>query len=262
MIALAAQRPEGNAKMANDWRWVRSGAGGPAENMALDEALIRVDDARPTLRTYTWSPYTISLGYFQAVEREQVGSFRARGLGVVRRPTGGGAIFHADELTYAFVCPTGTPGVPDDAVGAYDLVHGAIGRALARVGTDSTVRGDDLLVSDTGVTDEFWCFYKSSEFDLIANARKLVGSAQRRTGRGFLMHGSIPVSPNELTPEAADAGTTADELAGLLAEELAVGLDAPVRAGEMTEAELAAAEDLSRKRYESDRWTYRRSSSR
>ncbi|MEN8148773.1 MAG: biotin/lipoate A/B protein ligase family protein [Planctomycetota bacterium] len=247
--------------MADDWRWVRSGAGGPAENMALDEALIRVDDARPTLRTYTWKPWTISLGYFQTVTHERVEAFRGRGLGVVRRPTGGGAIYHADELTYAFVAPAGTPDVPDDAVGAYDLVHGAIRRALHRVGTDSTVRGDDLLVSDTGVPDEFWCFYKSSEFDLVAGARKLVGSAQRRTGRGFLMHGSIPVSPNELTPEAADAGTTVDTLADLLAEELAEGLGARLAPGEMTDAELAAARDLERKRYASDRWTYRRSSS-
>jgi len=247
--------------MATDWRWVRSGAGGPAENMALDEALVRVDDARPTLRTYSWRPWTISLGYFQTVTRERVESFRARGLGVVRRPTGGGAIFHADELTYAFVCPTGTPGVPDDAVGAYDLVHGAIRRALAHLGTASEVRGDRRLVSDTGVPDEFWCFYKSSAFDLVADARKLVGSAQRRTGRGFLMHGSIPLSPNELTPEAADAGTTVETLAERMAEELAHGLGAPMTPGAMTEAELAAAAELERKRYASDRWTYRRSGS-
>ncbi len=136
--------------MATDWRWVCSGAGGPAENMARDEALLRVPAPRPTLRTYTWAPWTLSLGYFQDVSPERVAGFRARGLGVVRRPTGGGAIFHADELTYAFVCPTGTPGVPDDAVGAYDLVHGAIARALARQGTDSAVRGDTPLASDTG----------------------------------------------------------------------------------------------------------------
>jgi len=244
--------------MATDWRWVRSGAGGPAENMALDEALLRVPDARPTLRTYTWSPFTLSLGYFQRVSRERVADFRARGFGVVRRPTGGGAIFHADELTYAFVCPTGTSGVPDDAVGAYDLVHGAIARALARQGTESAVRGDTTLVSDTGVPNEFWCFYKSSEFDLISSGRKLVGSAQRRTGRGFLMHGSIPVSSNEETPEAADAGTTADALADLFAEELATGLSVDLPRGEMTDAELAAARALLSNRYASDRWTFRR----
>ena len=245
--------------MATHWRWVRSGAGGPAENMALDEALLRAPDPRPTLRTYTWAPWTLSLGYFQEVSRERVADFRARGFGVVRRPTGGGAIFHADELTYAFVCPVGTPGVPDDdAVGAYDLVHGAIARALSRTGTESAVRGDTPLVSDTGIPGEFWCFYKSSEFDLIAGGRKLVGSAQRRTGRGFLMHGSIPVSRNDETPEAADAGTPADTLADLVAEELASGLGVDLPRGDMTAAELAVARDLEASRYASDRWTYRR----
>jgi lipoate-protein ligase A len=226
--------------------------------MALDEALLRVPDPRPTLRTYTWSPWTLSLGYFQDVTRATVADFRARGFGVVRRPTGGGAIFHADELTYAFVCPTGTPGVPDDAMGAYDLVHGAIARALARTGTDSAVRGDTPLVSDTGVPNEFWCFYKSSEFDLIADGRKLVGSAQRRTGHGFLMHGSIPVSPNDETPLAADAGTTADRLADLLAAELAAGLGVELPVAPLTAAELAAARDLEANRYGNDRWTFRR----
>lgn len=244
--------------MATDWRWVRSGAGGPAENMALDEALLRVPDARPTLRTYTWNPFTLSLGYFQPVSRERVVDFRSRGFGVVRRPTGGGAIFHAEELTYAFVCPTGTEDVPTDAMGAYDLVHGAIARALRRVGVESEVRGEAPLVSDTGVPDEFWCFYKSSEFDLVTDARKLVGSAQRRTGRGFLMHGSIPIQPNAETPEAADAGTSADTLAGYLAEELSEGLGVPLPRAEMTPAELDAAKDLEVNRYGADRWTFRR----
>jgi len=244
--------------MAKRWRWVRSGAGGPSENMALDEAMLSVARPRPTLRTYRWDPWTLSLGYFQAVSRVQVEDFRARGFGVVRRPTGGGAIFHADELTYAFVCPTGTPGVPDDTLGAYDLVHGAIRRALRRVGTESAVRGDKPLVSDTGDPDEFWCFYKSSEFDLVAGNRKLVGSAQRRTGRGFLMHGSIPVAPNDETPRAADAGTSAMALAELLAEELAKGLGVRLTPGDPTAAELATARDLEATRYGNEAWTLRR----
>jgi lipoate-protein ligase A len=240
------------------WRWVRSGAGGPASNMALDEALLRTASPRPTLRTYQWDPWTLSLGYFQAVRREVVASFRAKGYGVVRRNTGGGAIFHGPELTYSVVCPTGTPGVPDDAVGAYDLVHGAIRRALRTTGTESETRGDTELLSDTGIPGEFWCFYKSSEFDLVSARRKLVGSAQRRTGRGFLMHGSIQALPNPETPEAADAGTDPQDLAQLVAGELADALGVEFLEEGMSAEELTLAADLERDRYATDRWTLRR----
>jgi lipoate-protein ligase A len=226
--------------------------------MALDEALLRTESPRPTLRTYRWNPWTLSLGYFQAVSKERVASFRERGFGVVRRNTGGGAIFHGPELTYSFACPAGVPGVPDDTLGAYDLVHGAIRAALRRVGTESEVRGDTELISDTGVPGEFWCFYKSSEFDLISGRRKLVGSAQRRTGRGFLMHGSIQALPNPETPAVADAGTEPETLADLLAEELSTALGVVLAEEGMTEEELALAADLERDRYATDRWTFRR----
>ena len=98
--------------MAQDWRWIRSGALGSAENMALDEALLRADPIVPTLRTYAWDPWTLSLGYFQRADEAKLATVQGEGFGVVRRPTGGGAIFHGLELTYAVVCPLGEPGFP------------------------------------------------------------------------------------------------------------------------------------------------------
>jgi lipoate-protein ligase A len=226
--------------------------------MALDEALLRADPVQLTLRTYRWDPWSLSLGYFQEVRREEVERLLADGHGLVRRPTGGGAIFHGPELTYAVVWPTGFPGLPRDAEGAYDVVHGALARALGGLGVATAPRNDAPLESDTGREGEFWCFYHSVAFDLVLDGRKLVGSAQRRTRRGFLMHGSIPLRQNPLTPEAAWADTGPEEVSGAVARELALALDAAPEPGRPTAEEEAIADRLARRRYAEPGWTYRR----
>ena len=182
--------------MAREWRWIRSGSLGSAENMALDEALLRADSIVPTLRTYSWDPWTLSLGYFQAADPDRLARMREEGFGITRRATGGGAIFHGPELTYAVICPLDEPGFPREVEGAYDVVHGFIRAALTELGAPAEMRGDRLLRSDTTAPEEFWCFYHSTSFDLVLGDRKLVGSAQRRSGLGFLMHGSIPIAAN------------------------------------------------------------------
>jgi lipoate-protein ligase A len=226
--------------------------------MALDEALLRTGPVRLTLRTYRWDPWSLSLGYFQTVDREEVERFLEGGFGLVRRPTGGGAIFHGPEVTYAVAWPTGFPGLPRDAEGAYGIVHGALARALGSLGVPTELRNDSALLSDTGREGEFWCFYHSVAFDLVREGRKLVGSAQRRTRRGFLMHGSIPLEENPLTPEAAFAPAGAEEVSAALARELGLALGGDPEPGEATREEEATADRLARERYADPRWTFRR----
>ena len=226
--------------------------------MGMDEALLRSPSLRPTLRTYLWDPWTLSLGYFQSVRRDQVRPFEDAGYGLVRRPTGGRAIFHGDELTYAVVCPGTERRVPGDAVGAYRVLHGAIARALADLGVAADLRGERPLRSDTEAPDEMMCFYQSTEFDLAAADRKLVGSAQRRTGRTFLQHGSIPAGPNHATPEAASVGAPPARIEEALVAAFEEALDVRLEPGEPTREETRLAEDLASSRYASDAWTWRR----
>lgn len=240
------------------WRFLRSGPCAPAFNMALDEAVLRSGPSVTTFRTYLWKPFAVSLGYFQAVAPETLERFRAEGYGVVRRSTGGGAIFHGDELTYSLVWDASETALPGDAVGAYEVVHGALRCALATLGLETEPRGESRLVSDTGDEDELWCFYRSSAFDLVTGGRKLVGSAQRRAGRAMLMHGSIPTGPNPKTPEAAHAGTPPEELEPLFADALARRTGVELVPGEPTEEERRTAEGLVRTRYGNDAWTERR----
>jgi lipoate-protein ligase A len=231
---------------------------GSAANMALDEALLRADPILPTLRTYAWDPWTLSLGYFQVAEEEKLAAVQNEGFGVVRRPTGGGAIFHGLELTYAVVCPLDEPGFPHEVEGAYDVVHGIIADALDPLGVRTDLRGHRDLRSDSGAPDEFWCFYHSTPFDLVQDDRKLVGSAQRRTGRGFLMHGSIPLAENPFTPEAAYADVSYGDLEQAMAVAVENTLHVNVSAASPSREERRMARHLARERYAAEEWLLRR----
>ncbi len=223
--------------------------------MALDEALLRAPRPVPTLRTYTWEPWTLSLGYFQSAAADRLAPFSRLGYGIVRRMTGGKAIFHGPELTYSVAYPLSLRGLPRTSAAAYDLFHGILARALGRLGVACSPRGDRALLSDTGDPEEFFCFYESSPFDLAAEGRKLVGSAQRRTARGLLQHGSVPTAPNPFTPEAAHAGTDPGLLEEILAETFGEVLGTRVVPAPPTDRETALARELEERRYARDEWT-------
>jgi lipoate-protein ligase A len=231
--------------------------------MALDEALLRTRPGRTVLRTYAWAPPALSLGYFQELDPEEIAAVLRPEYGLVRRPTGGRAIFHGDEVTYAIVSPTGDPLVPRDALGAYRVVHSLLIRALARIGCRADFRGESGLESEAaGPEDELFCFYNSTAFDLAKGGRKLVGSAQRRTRHGLLMHGSIPLGPNPLTPRAACAGSDRETFEAALAEEAEAGLSITLTPSEPTAKERTLALRLAETRYAADSWTFRRTSTR
>jgi lipoate-protein ligase A len=241
------------------WRFIPSPPAGPAENMALDEALLRAEPVVPTLRTYAWAPWSLSLGYFQAARRTEIDRVTAAGYGLVRRMTGGGAIFHGDEVTYSVVWPLDLPGIPRDTLGSYRLFHGLLARALKRLGIPAEPRGGRRLLSDsTAGRDEFWCFYHSVPFDLAARGRKLVGSAQRRTARAFLLHGSIPLAANPFTPRAASAGAGREALEKAILGEWAATFGGPPEPSPPTAAERDAAARLAAERYSRGSFTFRR----
>ena len=168
--------------------------------MAVDEAMLDAvgrGDAPPVLRLYRWSEPTLSLGYFQAFADVARQGPAVRALPVVRRTTGGGAILHADELTYALVvgCQTGHS---QDASQLYECMHAVITAGVeALAGRRGVVTSADAhdqageSASTTGRGKPFFCFARRSRYDLLAGADKLAGSAQRRTRRAVLQHGSV-----------------------------------------------------------------------
>jgi len=197
--------------------------------MALDEALLDPGDPRPVLRLYTWDPPGLSLGYFQ---RWAELAPLAQGQACVRRFTGGGAIHHAEELTFSIAADLEHPLYRCAPRESYERVHAALARAFATLGVDAHARGAQVLTSERAVSG--MCFHHSTPFDLVWDGAKGVGSAQRRRDGRVLHHGSIKLGRSALEPGVA---CLRDHRPGLTARELAPAL-------------LAACEEHWRARFE------------
>jgi len=237
------------------WRLIDSGPCEPAFNMALDEALMRHAD-RPVLRFYSWDPPAISLGYFQPYSEAE--DWARRGYVVVRRPTGGGAIFHFRELTFCVALPRGHP-LAESTEDAYEAFHGAIVAALQALGVPASIRGR----TQDAPPHQPLCFMRTIFCDIVAAGRKIVGSAQRRTPRGFLQHGSIPIEKNPLTPDAAYVRMFAPKadystLAKAIVRAFILKMKATFRICRPTWQEIQTAKKLLIQKYGSDAWTRKR----
>ncbi|MBI3820777.1 MAG: lipoate--protein ligase family protein [Planctomycetes bacterium] len=248
--------------MSEIWRYINSGPVAPARAMALDEALL-LTGAAPALRLYRWNPHAVSLGYFQKLSAAEFGRIAKVNIPIVRRLTGGGAIFHGDEVTFSITAPAAHPLFAGDVRQSYDRIHAAIARAVSRccpAGTRIAARGDGSLSSD--IESSPWCFYESTTFDLAAAGRKLVGSAQRRTGGRVLHHGSIILKTNMHTPETASIEslggdprpeTVEDAMTDAFAEIFNIQFERCDPTPEENEQTIRLARD----KYSADSWTGR-----
>jgi lipoate-protein ligase A len=165
-----------------DWQLlVESRGQSGAENMAIDEALLERANrsGESFLRLYRWDPPCLSLGRNEpALERP--------GIATVRRPTGGRAVWHEHEVTYAVAAPIITFGRLRDA---YRAIHEQLAAALRSLGADVTLAADRPTRPLRDRPNA--CFAETVGGEVLAGGRKLIGSAQVRRGAAFLQHGSI-----------------------------------------------------------------------
>lgn len=242
--------------------------------MAIDEALLLAHEAGltvPTLRLYLWSPPAVSLGVLQRVEAVNESVCLRFGFDIVRRPSGGGAVLHQHEVTYAVVidgrlCPEGSSVLATYCWLAKGLIAG-----LKKLGVDASLpEQTHPLCTQTAS----FCFARLSRADLTVSGLKLGGSAQARRRRFLLQHGSIPLRLETETIEQIFGVTERerftsleeilgrkvhpDEFAEALVQGFKEALDITLVTGELTTTEFQLAELLFSAKYNAQEWTRER----
>lgn len=205
---------------SDEWTLLVEAEGHPgSENMAIDEALLHAADRSGTaaLRLYRWDPPCLSLGRNEpALARYDRAKIEQRGLDVVRRPTGGRAVWHEHEVTYAVAAPIAAFGSLRES---YLRIHDRLARGLHRLGVPAQLASHHRpsgLDATPGA-----CFAAPVGGEIVVNGNKVVGSAQVRLGTAFLQHGSIlldgtqeMVSEVSYQPSAVSSSTTLSAVLG------------------------------------------------
>lgn len=176
------------------WRVIEHPPGRGAWNMAVDEAILEsvyAGESKPTLRLYTWQPACLSLGLAQPFAEVNTQVLADRGWDVVRRPTGGRAILHVDELTYAVIAPEDEPRVAGGVLKSYLRLSQALLEALRLIGLCPEANEKDPNTNAEKPNPV--CFEVPSSYEITVNKRKLIGSAQARRKEGVLQHGALPL---------------------------------------------------------------------
>jgi lipoyl(octanoyl) transferase len=233
-------------------------------NMALDEALLEsvaADPSEAAFRTYEWSEPTLSLGYFQR-NADAEADPRWRAAPRVRRPTGGGAIWHHREVTYALIIPRSHP-LSRRAGDLYLAVHSAIAQALKSQRIDARRRAESPF--DPPESRPFLCFLDRDPEDLVVGGIKVVGSAQRRRSGAVLQHGSLLLAASPIAPElpgvldlAPGPRTDPIDWPRLLREGIPVALDLVPGDRMLADSERESAADLERRVFRDRSWMERR----
>ena len=232
-----------------------------AMNMAIDEALLEMAVV-PTIRFYRWRSPALSFGYFGKFS--DVAIYAAE-RDLVRRWTGGGIVFHGDDLTYSIVIPASDPVFGESSIAIYEKIHRALCESLAAGGQDAELaivgvlceqrksgKGDlqiarrrtgDRRSLETAICDRGDnCFANPVRADVMINGRKIAGAAQRRTRRGLLQQGSI---------QSVTMNTD-------LMEKFAQALSTNCSEFEINEEVCQRARELAQQKYGSDSWLRKR----
>lgn len=232
--------------MAARWRLVLSGPCRPALNMAIDEAILRLlcrYNWSPTLRLYTWDPPALSIGYFQDAASPAIAEWLAEGYPLVRRPTGGLGVLHKDEMSYSVAGFFNRDGFAANRQETYRKAHESIARALVGLGFDVDLLRNDKPAWKDGLCSSSWFAY-----DIVLGEKgKIGGSAQRRSGRALMQHGSVSL------PEQLNRGRLGQEVVKGFEEVFGVEL----RKQQLTDEELSLADKLVREKYGTRDWNYK-----
>ncbi|MEN1968513.1 biotin/lipoate A/B protein ligase family protein [Lentibacillus sp. N15] len=183
--------------MQDTWGFLDTGVHDAATNMALDELLLTWHSegkVPPVLRFYQWSKPSLSVGYFQDVNKTiDLSALDKYGVPIVRRLTGGSAVLHDDELTYSIVIAEKKSFIPASITEAYYVLSKGIFDGYANLG----ITVDYAEKRDSNKSRSAVCFERPALYELMAGGKKISGNAQTRQKGVLLQHGSIPHSMNK-----------------------------------------------------------------
>lgn len=239
-----------------------------ATNMATDESVLHhvaSGESPPTFRLYGWKPPAVSIGYFQSLAEEvDLDVCNELGVDVVRRITGGGAVFHDDEVTYSAVVPEDWESVPDSIPESYEFICDGILKGLKGLGIDAHFQGLN---------------------DIATGGKKISGNAQTRRKGMILQHGTILISVNpermfsllkvpsektrkKLISSAKERVTSIndvlhspvsfEDVVSALAAGFEESLGRKFERSELSDDELSKAEEVADEKYGAEHWNHMR----
>jgi lipoate-protein ligase A len=179
----------------NTWRLINSPPAAGAWNMSVDESILEsvTQGLSPTtLRLYSWQPPCLSLGYAQPFSDVDLNNLSALGWDMVRRPTGGRAILHTDELTYSVIGLQEDPNLSGTVLESYQRLSAALLKALEMLGLPARADPHPSIPQNNNSPRPI-CFEVPSTYEITVGGRKIIGSAQARKKGGVLQHGSLPL---------------------------------------------------------------------
>ena len=276
--------------MTETWNFINTGNQDPCYNMAMDEALLNFvsrGEIDPVIRFYTWNPATLSIGYFQRLQKEiDIEKVNEKGFGLVRRQTGGRGVLHDKELTYSVIVPESHPNMPSTITEAYRVISQGLLEGFKNLGFEtyfavprSKEEREKLKQPRSSV-----CFDAPSWYELVVEGRKIAGSAQTRQKGVILQHGSIlqDIDIDELFDmfifkndrlkakmkeafvekavainDISDTHITLSEMEKAFEEGFKTGLNIEFKPLELSEQQLAEVKELEEK-YRSDDWMFRK----
>ncbi|HCX8972795.1 lipoate--protein ligase family protein [Staphylococcus aureus] len=276
--------------MTETWNFINTGSKDPYYNMAMDEALLNFvsrGEIDPVIRFYTWNPATLSIGYFQRLQKEiDIDKVKEKGFGLVRRQTGGRGVLHDKELTYSVIVPESHPNMPSTVTEAYRVISQGLLEGFKNLGFNTyfavpkTPEERQKLKRPRSSV----CFDAPSWYELVVEGRKIAGSAQTRQKGVILQHGSIlqDIDIDELFDmfiyknerlklkmkeafvekavainDISDKHITISQMEEAFEKGFKKGLNIELKPLELTEAQLAEVEELTEK-YRSDEWMFRK----
>lgn len=253
--------------------------------MAVDEAILEFvgrNESPPTLRLFGWNPHTLSLGHAQPLSDVDLASLSMLGWGLVRRPTGGRAILHADELTYSICANLDNQIVSGNVIESYRRISKGLLKALELLDIQADSKPKEESLKKT--TDYPVCFQFPSDYEITYKSKKLIGSAQARKKNAVLQHGAIPLfgeitrillvlrtdglkNEQQVSTQLHERATTMEdalgrrltwtEMAESIVRGFAIAHDIEFFHASLTKQEISRAVQIRKEKYANPEWTNR-----